>query len=276
MKPHTVAVIAAKETRDALHNRWFVLDAVAFVVLALALAWLGLAGDQLTGMAGFGRTSAALIDLVLLIVPLMGLTVGAMSIAAERERGTLAALLCQPVTRLELFVGKWCGLAGALAAALLVGFGVPGVVLAAQGTSQDAGGYLALTGLALLVGLAALALGMLVSCAARTTAVAIGLAVGLWLVLVLFGDLGLLGAGMAMQLDTGQLLSVALVNPLTDFRIAAISASGAPPSTLGPAGLLLFDGLGGWAMPALAALLVAWTALPLTAAYAVLRRGELS
>lgn len=274
MSVRTVAVIAAKEMRDALHNRWFLLDAGAFLLLALGLSWLGMAADGIDGMAGFGRTSAALVDLVLLIVPLMGLSVGALSMAAERERGTLATLLSQPLTRLELLAGKWCGLAGSLASAVLLGFGVPGVVMALRGSTQDGGGYLGLAGLSLLVGLSALGLGMLVSCAARSTAVATGLSIGIWLVLVFFGDLGLLGAGLAMNLDSGQLLTIALVNPLTDFRVAAITTAGASRDTFGPAGLLLFDRLGGWTVPALAAAMALWGGLPLAVAYRLLGRKD--
>lgn len=276
MNTAAVAAIAAKEMRDARHNRWFLLDAAAFLLLALGLSYLGLTGDGLQGMAGFGRTSAALVNLVLLIVPLMGLSVGAMSMAAERERGTLATLLSQPVTRLELLAGKWLGIASALAAALLVGFGIPGMVMALAGSREDVGAYLGLTGLSMLVGLAALGLGMLISCAVRTTAVAIGLAIGLWLVLVFFGDLGLLGVGLGMRLDSGQLLALALVNPLTGFRIAAITTAGASPETLGPAGLLLFSTLGAWTVPALAGTLLAWSGLPLAAAYRLLRKADVS
>lgn len=276
MRAQTVTAIAAKEMRDALHNRWFLLDAGAFVLLALGVSWLGLAAGGIDGLAGFGRTTAALINLVLLIVPLMGLSVGALSMAAERERGTLAALLSQPLTRLELLAGKWCGLAASLAAAILVGFGLPGVVMAIRGSSQDASAYLGLTGLSLLVGLAGLGLGMLLSCVVKSTAVATGLAIGIWLVLVFFGDLGLLGVGLAMQLDSSSLLAVALVNPLTDFRIAAITTAGASPDTLGPAGLLLFAKLGWWTAPVLSAVLVAWGSLPLAGAYRLLRKGDVS
>ena len=274
MRAATVAAVAAKETRDAFRNKWFLLYAAVFVVLALGLSWLGLAGSGVGGMAGFGRTSAALIDLVLLIVPLMGLTVGALSIAGERERGTMATLLSQPLTRLELLVGKWCGLTIALAIAVLVGFGLPGVILAIAGSDEGAGSYLGLAALSLLVGLATLALGMLVSCAVRNTSVAIGLAIGLWLLLVFVGDLGLLGAGLAMQLDTGELLTVALINPLTDFRIAALTVAGASTDTLGPGGLLLSSLFGRWTLALLAAVLVAWAVLPVAAAYQVLRKKD--
>ena len=40
-----------------LRSRWFVLAGGAFLVLSLALAWLGLAGAQRSGIAGFDRTN---------------------------------------------------------------------------------------------------------------------------------------------------------------------------------------------------------------------------
>ncbi len=274
MSVDAVSAVATKELRDALRNRWFLMDAGAFVLLSFGLSYLGLAGGGLAGLAGFGRTSAALISLVLLIVPLMGLSVGALSLTGERERGTLATLLAQPITRKELFAGKWCGLAAALAAALAVGFGLPGLIIAAAGGGGQAGPYLALAGLAFLLALAGLAVGMLLSAFVQRTAAAVGLAVGLWLVFVFVGDLGLLGAGLAMQLQAGQLLTLALVNPLTDFRVAAILAAGASPETLGPAGLLLSRTLGGWNLPVLVGLLALWSSLPLVAGYWIFARED--
>jgi Cu-processing system permease protein len=268
-------VLARKEFRDALRNRWFLLDAGAFVVLALGVSFLGLAGGDISGIAGFGRTSAALMNLVLLIVPLMGLSVGALSLSSERERGTLATLLSHPVTRGELLAGKWLGLAGALAVAVAVGFGLPGLIVAGAASAERAGAYLALAGLAFLLALAGLAIGMVVSATARTTAVAVGVAVVLWLVLVFAGDLGLLGAGLAMHLGDAQLLALALANPLTAFRVAAILASGASPETLGPAGVLLEHELGAWDVPLLVALLALWATVPLAFCYRILTRTDL-
>ena len=55
------------------------------LVLSIAFATVAIAGSTLTGQPGFGRTSAGLINLMLLIVPLIGLTIGAQAIVAERE-----------------------------------------------------------------------------------------------------------------------------------------------------------------------------------------------
>jgi len=276
MSAVAVRIIAAKELRDALRNRWFLLDAGAFIFLALAMSYLGLAGADLRGVAGFGRTAAALTSVVLLIVPLMGLSVGALSISGERERGTLTTLLAQPLTHLELFVGKWCGLAAALAIAVGVGFGFPGLMLAVLGAGAGAGAYLALAALSFLLALAGLAIGMLISATSQRTSVAVGTAIGAWLALVFVGDLGILGAGLAMHLGDGQLLSLSLVNPLTDFRVAAILVAGASSEVLGPSGLVLRHTFGSWDAAALVVVLALWCLAPLALSYRLLRGKDLA
>ena len=100
-----VSLIIRKEILDARRNRWFILYTIIFAGLSLGLSWIGLSGIGNYGLSGFGRTSASLINLVLLIVPMMGLTLGASSLAGERERGTLIYILAQPVSRIEVLLG---------------------------------------------------------------------------------------------------------------------------------------------------------------------------
>jgi Cu-processing system permease protein len=152
MEARIVWTLAKKELRDALRNRWFVLYTAAFVVLALAFSYLALAGAGMVGFAGFGRTAASLINLVLLIVPLMALTIGAQSLAGEQERNTLAYLLAQPISRTDVFVGKYLGLVLSLLASLTLGFGISGVVMALNGTgAADPTAYVLLVALAFAV-----------------------------------------------------------------------------------------------------------------------------
>ena len=135
----TVLILAQKELRDARRNRWFLLYTLAFAGLSLGLAWLALAGAGSHGLAGFGRTSASLINLVLLIVPLQGLTLGALCLAGEREKGTLLYLLAQPINQAELLLGKYIGLAVALLGSLALGFGLTGLLIAVYGGAAQAG-----------------------------------------------------------------------------------------------------------------------------------------
>ncbi len=258
-----IAAISQKELRDASRNRWFLLYTIAFVGLSLALSWLGLSGLGTFGLAGFGRTGASLINLVLLIVPLMGLTVGALSLAGERERGSLLYLLSQPVTVLEVLLGKFLGGALAMLGALVAGFGLSGLVIAWRGGTSDIGAYIGLVVFAFLLALACLSLGFLISVVADRVATAIGAALFLWLFLVFFGDLGLMGTAIVLKLKADTLLALALLNPLQIYKIAAIWNIRDSLEVLGPAGMYALRTFSDYFLALLVSMLLAWIAVPL-------------
>jgi len=264
----TVWLLAQKELRDALRNRWFLLYTVAFVALALGLSYLALAGAGMVGFAGFGRTAASLINLVLLIVPLMGLTVGAQSLAGEHERGTLSYLLAQPAGRAEIFLGKFIGLALSLLAALALGFGISGLVMAAsEGGPADPAAYLRLAWLAWLLSLTMLSVGLLISALSRRASVAVGVGLFFWLVFVFLGDLGMMGTVMVMRVPADALFWIALANPLQVFKMAAILDIRATLDVLGPAGIYAIQRHGDWLGLLFPAVLAVWVLSPALVAY---------
>src|SRR3972149_2090028 len=93
---NAVIAIARKEVRDAVAGRWLILYAAVFAVLALGLPYLGQRNLGALGFENFSRTTASLLNLCLLLAPLVALSLGAGSIAAERDRGHLTYLLSQP------------------------------------------------------------------------------------------------------------------------------------------------------------------------------------
>jgi len=235
-----VLTLAQKELRDSFRNRWFLLYSVAFTTLALALSALALTGSDIAGFAGFGRTAASLVNLVMLIVPLMALTVGAQSLAGEQERGSLTYLLAQPVNRAEVLLGKYLGLALALLAALTLGFGASGVAMVVNGgDTAEPGVYIQLVASAFLLALVMLGAGLLISASSHKAGVAVGVALFLWLVFVFLGDLGLMGAAVALkaQLSIGNLFALSLVNPLQVFKMASVLDIHTTLDILGPAGI---------------------------------------
>ncbi len=274
VSPRNILTLARKEIRDALRNRWFVLYGVAFAVLATVLSLLSLAGTGTFGYAGYGRTAASLINLVIFIVPLMGLTAGAGAIAAERESRTLAYLLAQPINRFELLAGKYLGLAVSLAAVLAIGFGASAAMIATK-QHVDVADFARLVGLSCVLALAMLGVGMLISCLTRRAGAALGAAIVLWLVLVLLGDLGLMGSAIVFKLQVADLFRLSLINPLQVFKMSALGSISASLDVLGPAGLYAQQ-VHGRALPWIfGGALAAWTVLPIAAALAIFtRRGD--
>lgn len=270
----SVGAITFKELRDALRNRWFIIFTIAFAGLALALSAITQPGGSQLRALSYSRTAASLINLVLLFVPLIGLTLGSANLAGDRETGALLYLLTQPVSRAEVLLGKYLGLAGALLATLTLGFGAAGVLLALQGSIQNAGEYLLTVAFAYLLALAMLSLGFLISTTAKKTATALGGALFLWLLLVFIGDLGIMGTAISMQLPIEAVFTIVVVNPLQMFKIASILILQANLEVLGPAGLYASEQFGGLLMPLLLGGLILWISVPLLAAIALFTRQE--
>lgn len=262
-----VSAIARKELKSTVASRWFWMWALAFIGLAAVLVLVALPESRLDGQAGFGRTSASLVTLVQIIVPLMGLTLGAMSIAGQRESGALRFLLSHPVSRTEAFWGTYLGLAGALAIAAGAGFGVAGLITALRGVSGGAGTFVWIAAMSWLLAIAMLGLGMLISTLTTRAGAALGVAVFAWLLLVFVGDLGLMGTAAATRMPVGVLFAVALLNPVEAFRLTALTAFSGSLDVLGPAGIFAVDTLGGWLPAVLVASLLVWVTVPLLLAW---------
>jgi Cu-processing system permease protein len=109
-----ILTIAGKEFRDRMRNRWVLAVALVFTVFSLVIAYFGGAQQGAVGFRSIEFTIASLVSLVIYLIPLIALLLGFDAIVGERERGSLDLLLSLPITRLELLLGKYLGLAAAL------------------------------------------------------------------------------------------------------------------------------------------------------------------
>jgi Cu-processing system permease protein len=129
IEPRQIGIIAAKEFRDRIRNRWVLAVTMVLTAFALVIAYFGSASQGAIGFRGIEVTIASLVSLVIYLVPLIALILGFDAIVGERERGSLDLLLSMPLTRFELLLGKFLGLSAALACATIAGFGLVGVLL---------------------------------------------------------------------------------------------------------------------------------------------------
>jgi len=271
MEIRNVLILARKELRDALKNRWFLLYTVCFAGLTLLLAKVSMNSAQ--GAGSFGRTTAGMVNLILLFVPLMGLTTAAASIAGERERGTLVGLLAQPVHRIEILLGKFLGLWIGLTLILALGLGVT-AVMTTRGTAALWPLLRLLAFTDLLAG-GMLSVGLLISAVSRRASVATGTAIFVWLTLVFLTDLGLMGSVLLFRLRVESLFYLTVANPMQSFKMAVLGSIHTSLDVLGPAGLFATQTYGSSLPWFFAMTLGAWIVVPLLAAWGVFSwRGE--
>lgn len=270
-----ITTIALRELRDAVCSRWFALYTLAFAGLGLAISFVSAASAGGSGLSGYGRTTAGLINLILLVVPLMALTSGAASIASDRERGMLSYVLAHPVARFELLLGKYFGLAGALLACLTLGLGACALVLAIKGIRTSPAALLWLCSLSLALALAMLSAGFLISTLARKSSVAVGTAIFVWLTLVFVSDLALMAGAVALRLRIETLFGLSLINPLQVFKMWSLHVIDAGLDVLGPAGLYASEEYGATLHAIFGGCMLAWIVVPLICAAVALSRRSL-
>ena len=257
-----IAIIAGKEFRDRLRNRWVLAVALIFTAFALVIAYFGAAQQGSVGFSSIELTIASLVSLVIYLIPLISLVLGFDAIVGERERGSLELLLSMPLTRLELLLGKYLGLAAALTVSTVVGFGLAGAILTARLDANALFHYAGFMLSSVLLGMAFLSLALMISVLSADRTRASGLAISLWLFFVLVFDLLLLGALVATGGQYGGEIFpwLMLLNPTDVFRVLNVFSLDEVSTLYGlatvfPAGLAALWKLG--------MVMVIWIAAPL-------------
>ena len=273
-RAEVIRTIAASELRGALRGRLVQGFAALFGILAAGIAIAGLGASGQVLVQGFVRTAVSLLTLSLYLLPLLGLVVGAQAFGSD-DGGT-ELLLVQPVSRTEVLLGRALGLGAALGGVALFGFGFAGLLVGLMAGWSGFGGYLIVAGGSTLVGLASLAVGILIGAVARRRAAAIGGALAAWLLAAVLYDL--VAIALLQFTGTGEpgpyLVALLALNPIDGLRALGLVSLGADV-LLGPTGAAMERALGpnGGAWLIIASTL-AWCALPLVAAARVWGRRD--
>jgi Cu-processing system permease protein len=247
-----------------------------FTVLALGITYFGTATAGVAGVQGFERTTASLLNLVLYLVPLLGLMLG--TLALSRDRAGNELLFSQPIGRQQILYGRVMGTFCGAAAAMLVGFGLAGTVVVWELGIEGFSRYAGMVVLSLALAAVFVALGALVGVASASRTRAFGLALCLWFFFVLFYDLLIIGLAFAVRERTANVMIFLSLfgNPVDLVRISTVLTIG-DPSIFGSAGAALLKFLGGPARSqvVLGVAIAAWFIAPLWVAGRLLRRVDL-
>lgn len=256
----TVRRLARREFRESLRNYWFWVNSGVFLGGGILLVLFGQADVAVLGYRGVARSLAGLMQLVLFVVPLMAVFPTAAVLAGEREVGTLDYLLAQPVSRADVFAGKWLGVSAAVLSSVVGGLALVAGLAAWRGMPPAL--LAQLTGLAALLALAFVSLGLWISAATATQGRATSLGLTLWLFLLALGSLGLMGAFVGWGVSPVILEVWAFVNPAEAFRMGMVALLDPEMHILGPVGADLSERMGSGPLVALSlASLAAWIGL---------------
>ncbi len=269
--------MARADIGETLRARWFFVYTLVFGGVVVGLFMSGLTESRVMGFTGLSRLLVAYLQITMAVLPVFMLITTVRSVVGDREAGIFEYMLSMPVGLGAWYWGKLLGrfiisfLPVFAAMALAVIWGM------IRGVEIPWVQVMFYTGLLASMAWCFLGLGMLISTLSRSTDVAQGAAFLVWLMLLLFLDLILLGVMIKEGLPAESAVAIALANPMQSFRTAAMLLFDPQLVLLGPAAYVILDNFGhtgylAWAMvyPIVVGLLGAalgfWT----------FRRGDLS
>ena len=276
MIPSVVRTIAVQEFVVCFRGRWIVAFGTVFTGLSLAIAYFGTVTAGAAGLQGFERTTASLLNLVLYLVPLLGLALGTLNISREHDSNGL--LFSQPLSRPQIVLGRLLGLFAAISAALLAGFGIAALVIGIEIGSDGLLRFSALVLFSIVLAAIFLSLGALVGLRLGSRTKAFGISLVLWFFFVFLYDLFIIGAAFLLPERTANLLIFLSLfgNPVDLARVSALLTVG-DASIFGVAGAALLKFMGGAVRSQLMliGMLFAWLTTSLVAAISTARRLDL-
>jgi Cu-processing system permease protein len=270
-------LLASKELRDGLRNRWVAAAIVVLGGLALALSLLGSAPTGSIKASALDISIISLASLSVYLIPLIALMLSFDALVGEFERGTMMLLLTYPVTRWQVILGKFLGHVMILSIAIFAGYGGAVLIMTVLTGSSLEGwqAYIVMMCSSLALGAVFIALGYLVSVLVKERATAAGTAIGLWLAFVVLYDLLLFGV---LLIDENQVISqqlfsaLMLISPTDTYRILNLSMFDGVSQAAGIAGVASEAGMSG---TLLTGVLMLWIIAPLISTLLIFQRREL-
>ncbi|NIX54884.1 MAG: ABC transporter permease subunit [candidate division Zixibacteria bacterium] len=198
MKPEfnisNVITIAKKEFMDNLRNNWIMILTFLFIILTLVISFVSGGGS----LGDIDITVIGLLAIASLLVPIIAIMLGYNTISGEAESRSLLVVQSYPVSREDVYFGKFLGLGSVLAVSVLLGFGISGMVIVGTGGGTNPGGFLVFIFLTILLGLIYLSMSVCFSAILKRRSTSLYAGVGLFFWSMIIGSVI-----MGIHLGTG-------------------------------------------------------------------------
>ena len=237
-------LVAYLDLKESLRSKWFYVYALVFGGLMALFFITGVSDAVVMGFTGLSRMLLIFIQVTIIILPIFILITTVKSISGDRESNVLEYMLSFPISLKEYYWGKMLGRFITVFLPLFFAM-VLGVVFGLIKGGGLPWGMIFLY-LALLFSLSFVFLGIafFLSTIVKSTDVALGSSFIVWIILLAFIDIALIGLMLQNRVSDGAIITAALLNPIEVFRIGAISLFDPELTVIGPVAYYLLDSIG--------------------------------
>ncbi|SFV63575.1 Nitrous oxide reductase maturation transmembrane protein NosY [hydrothermal vent metagenome] len=237
-------LVAYLDVKESLRSKWFYVYSVVFGGLMALFFISGVSDSVVMGFTGLSRMLLIFIQVTIIILPIFILITTVKSISGDRESNVLEYMLSFPVSLKDYYWGKMLGrfltvfMPVFLALLLGVVFGL------LKGGALPWKMVFLYSAFLFSLSFVFLGLAFFLSTLVKSTDIALGGSFVVWIVMLAFIDIGLIGLMLQNRMNDGLIVFLAMLNPIEVFRIGAISLFDPELTVIGPVAYYILDTLG--------------------------------
>ena len=238
-------LISYLDIKESLRSKWFYVYAFVFGGLMGLFFISGITDSVVMGFTGLSRLLLVFIQVTIIILPIFILVTTVKSISGDRESSILEYMLSFPISLKEYYWGKFIGRFITVFFPVIIALfiGVAWGVFKG-GLNLPWGMVILYSILIFAICIVFLGIAFFISTIVKSHDIGLGVSFAVWISLLAFIDVALIGLMMQNRLSDGLIITVAMLNPLEAFRIGAISLFDPELTVIGPVAYYLLDSLG--------------------------------
>ncbi len=239
-----IILIVRQDITGSMRSRWFLGYSLIFIIMVVLIFVSGVTESRVMGFTGLTRMLLVFIQACNIIMPIFVLITTVRTIAGDRESNVLEYMLSFPVSLFSYYFGKFIGRFIIIFLPLLFALILSLIIGALKTHQMPVDLFLLYTGLLAFNAFAFLGIGFFISSVIKSMEFALGAALFVWLFLIAFIDIALIGFMIKQLIPETVIYITALLNPVQVFRIGAISLFDPVLSVIGPASFFILDTVG--------------------------------
>jgi ABC-2 type transport system permease protein len=236
-------LFAYLDLKESMRAKWFLVYSLVFGGLIALFFIAGVTESQVMGFSGLSRLLLMYIQITIVILPIFILITTVRSISGDRDNHILEYMLSFPISLKQYYWGKIIGRFVTVYMPVFFAMIIAIIYGSLIGVSIPWGIFFLYTGLLFSLSSAFLGIAFFISSFVKSSEVALGVAFFVWIFLLAFIDIALISLMMQQRFSEELIITIAFVNPMEIFRVAAISLFDPELTVMGPVAFFILDSM---------------------------------
>jgi len=238
-----LSLIAYLDLKESIRAKWFLVYSIVFGGLIAIFFISGVTQSQVMGFSGLSRLLLMYIQITIVILPIFILITTVRSISSDRDNNILEYMLSFPISLRQYYWGKIIGRFVTVFLPVFMAMFIAIIYGVFKGVSVPWDIFLLYVGLLFAMSSSFLGVAFFISSFVKSSEVALGMAFFIWIVMLAFIDIALISLMLSNRFNEELIITIALLNPMELFRVAAISLFDPSLTVMGPVAYYILDNI---------------------------------